>query len=123
MSDEHRRWDDVIREIDLRLDVRVPPAVQQGLVPYRLTVEETARDVAQLKIVVFGNPAIGVRGLVDRFRTFEEKLDTILEQSKERQVMLRGLTRTAEVTRWIVVFLGSVAGLIIALNALGVIHL
>lgn len=116
---DRRRWDDVVREIG----AQVQPAVSQALVPYRLTVEETARDVTKLKTVVFGDTALGLRGLVGRLEAMELKLDALLDQGKERQVMLHGLWRTAEITRWIVVFLGSVLGVAVALNALGVIHL
>ncbi len=118
-SGEPRRWDDIAQLID----ARIPPAVKQEITPYRITVEETARDVAQLKTVVFGSTALGVRGMVERMGAMEGKIDTLLDQGKERQVILHSLWRTAEITRWIVVFFGSVAGLIIALNALGLIHL
>ena len=131
-----RRWDDIVREVT----VQVRDAVPQALVPYRITVEETARDVAQLKTVVFGSPALGVRGMVERMGAVEGKLDTLidgqtrreedwravrafLDQESDRQVLLRSLKRTAEITRWVVVFLGSVIGVVVGLNALGVLHL
>lgn len=76
-----RRWDDIVREIE----VRIPTAVQQGLVPYRITVEETARDVAQLKTVVFGAPNLGVRGMVERMGALETKIDTLIEGQTQRE--------------------------------------
>jgi len=118
-SGEPRRWDDIAQMID----ARIPPVVKQEMTPYRLKVEQTAQDVEQLKVVVFGSEALGVRGLVSRLGTMEGKIDALLDQGKERQAILHSLKSTAEVTRWIVVFIGSVIGVLVGLNALGIIHL
>lgn len=132
-DDLHRRWDDVIEEINRQ----VPPAIRQAMVDYRITVEETARDVQQLKIVVFGSPTIGVRGLVDRFGGFEQKLDALLKQTGDReehwQQMLAFLGRDEErqslmkaikrgVGRANIAF-GLVAGIAALIGLLSVLHI
>lgn len=103
------------------MDNAVRFAIMQAMVPFQIRLERIEADNGRLTRVVFGDELLP--GLVTQMKDIGSKLDAILKQSNERQVLLRSLTRTAEVTRWIVVFLGSVAGLIIALNALGVIHL
>ncbi len=81
MLDEHRRWDDLMREIDMR----IPPAVRSAMVEYRIVVDETARNTAQLMTVVFGSPSLGVRGMVERMGALETKIDTLIEGQTQRE--------------------------------------
>jgi len=78
---EDRRWDGVIREIE----ARVPQAVRQAMVEYRLTLDETARNTAQLMTVVFGSPSLGVRGMVERMSALEGKIDTLIKGQEQRE--------------------------------------
>jgi hypothetical protein len=103
------------------MDNAVRYAIMQAMVPFQLRLERIEEVNSRLSRVVFGDELLP--GLVTQMKDISGKLDTIMKQSGERQVLLSSLKRTAELTRWIVVFLGSVAGLLIALNALGVIHL
>lgn len=133
---ERRRWDDIVREID----VRVPPAVKQEMTPYRLTVEETARHTAQLMTVVFGSAALGVRGMVERMSAMEGKIDKLidgqeqratdwkemrafLDQDHDRQVLMHGIRRLLVVLVAILGTLGTLVGLLAGLVALGIIKL
>lgn len=86
-DDLHRRWDDVVDEIRSQ----VPPAVRSAMVDYRITVEETARDVSQLKIVVFGVPSMGVRGMVERMTALEGKIDTLIQGQEQREADWKGM--------------------------------
>lgn len=83
MSDDmpQRRWEDITAEISRQ----VPPAVTQALTPYRLIVEETQRDVSQLKTVVFGSPALGIRGMVERMGAIEGLLRGLLDAQEKRE--------------------------------------
>ena len=83
MPDEtqRRRWEDIERAID----VRMPPAIAQAMTPYRITVEETARNTAQLMTVVFGSPSLGVRGMVERMGALEMKIDTLIDGQMQRE--------------------------------------
>jgi hypothetical protein len=103
----HRRWEDVQYEIERR----VPIAVSQAMTPYRLTVDETYRDVQGLKTVVYGSAAQGIRGVVERMGTIEGKLNTIIDQNEARINQWQGI-KTA------LVVIGALSSLP-ALQALG----
>lgn len=82
-----RRWEDVQREIEFR----IPPALAQAMTPYRLAVDEVHRDVQGLKLVVYGNPAQGVHGMVERMGAIEKKLDTVIDQNEARLNQWKGI--------------------------------
>lgn len=81
MPEAYRRWDDYLRE----LDVRIPAGIAQALTPWRLAHDELVRDVKQLKDVVFGNPPLGLRGMVERMMALESKIDTLIEGQAQRE--------------------------------------
>lgn len=81
MPETYRRWDDYLRE----LDVRVPAAIAQAMTPWRLVHDELLRDVKQLKDVVFGNPPLGLRGMVERMVALETKIDTLIDGQQQRE--------------------------------------
>lgn len=78
---DERRWDNIIREIDSR----VPQAVRQAIAEYRMVLDETARNTAQLMTVVFGSPSLGVRGMVERMSALEGKIDTLIRGQEQRE--------------------------------------
>lgn len=130
---DERRWDNVVREID----ARVPQAVRQAIAEYRLVLDETARNTAQLMTVVFGSPSLGVRGMVERMSALENKIDTLirgqeqreedwkamrdfLHDEKDRQVIQRAIRRGVNVFN---VIAGVFAGTMTILTLLQLFHI
>lgn len=98
--------------------------------------EKMARDVEQLKIVVFGGP--GVRGMVPRMDALETKIDALLDgqtqretdwmtmraflaQERDRQAVLKAIQRHLGIAAAILSAIATLLGILGGLVALGVI--
>jgi hypothetical protein len=85
MSDEQP----VRRQADLDSAARV--AVTQAMTGWQLTLNRIERDVQQLRVTVYGDPAIQQKGLVEMVRGIDDKLDQIIEQRKQNTWLMRGV--------------------------------
>jgi hypothetical protein len=131
-----RRWEDVRREIEFF----VPPAVNQALTPYRLDLDETRRKVQDLYLVVFGNPAQGIRGMVANMDEIRGKLSQLLDtqqqreedwkemraflvKEEERQAVQSALSRYVKRYGTIISLVAGLMTILAFLQIIGVIHL
>src|SRR5689334_17809833 len=87
MSDDpaapHRRWEDIQHEIVIQ--------VAQAMTAFRLTLDRLDRSTEELRATVYGRPDLRMPGIIDRLEQFEgrikaidSKLDTLLDESRDR---------------------------------------
>lgn len=123
MSDDveltRRRWEDV------RTEIRA--AVADAQLELRLTISRLDRDIQQLRVTVYGDPAIRQAGIVDRLDkiegrmgAIEDKIDTLVDRAAARDNQFLGAQKAFYVLATLVVAVGGPPALIAILRAFGV---
>ncbi len=85
MSDESPQR----RVIDLMSEISA--AVRQAVTPMQITLDRLDDSVHELERTVYGDPKTRQRGLVERIEDITAKLDTLIDQSRSRQNLIRGI--------------------------------
>lgn len=99
---------------------QVAAEVRQAMQPYVLTVGRLEDDVQQLKTTLYGNPAIRLIGLVERFDQMDDKLDQLIKQSHERSAQMTGARKAFTILAAVIAVVGGPQTIITLLRAFGI---